>query len=121
MWKEPIYVRRVGFRDFDISACGARDMFLNASELVMPHPGPPALGGARYMEMAWTYQRPKPEDPWQPRPIEAITDGRPLPPLSRPFVRAAIGPAPDELLMWAKLSEAPQMLRPGNGMKLTLT
>src|SRR5258708_13324952 len=50
MWKEPNTVLPVGSRDFDISPCGAMDMILNPSDLVMPSPSLPSLAAPRYME-----------------------------------------------------------------------
>jgi formylglycine-generating enzyme required for sulfatase activity len=121
MWKDPLYVLPVGSRDFDVSPCGANDMILNASEMVMPSPTLPALGAARYMEIAWIPQKPSPQDPWGPRTPEAMTDGGPLPPLSRLYRRNVIGPTAADIVLWSNINEAVQMMGPLSGWQLKMT
>jgi len=121
MWKDPNYILPVGSREFDISPSGAMDMILNASELVMPSPTLPALGAARYMEIAWIRPKPDPQDPWAPRVPEALTDGRPLQPLSRLYRRALIGPTAEEIVMWSNINEVVEMLGPLSGWQLRMT
>ncbi len=121
MWREPFYVRPVGTREYDVSPCGAMDMGLNASELVMPTPGLPAMGNARYMEMQWIPAKPKQDQPWLPQQIRAVYDSRGLPALSRLFRREMIGPTNEELLLWSNLSETTQFMWPIVGWRLAMT
>jgi hypothetical protein len=121
MWRDPLYVLPVGSREYDVSPCGAMDMILNASELVTPNPAPPAMGNARYMEISWTPPKPMINDPWSPRPIDVLTDGRPLQPLSRLYRRSIIGPTSQAVMMWSNISETVQMLGPLAGWQLNMT
>ncbi len=121
MWREPLYVRPVGGREYDVSPYGAMDMALNASELVMPTPGPPATGNPRYMEMEWVPAKPEPLEPWFPQAIQAMSGPRGLPPLSRLFRRELIGPSPQDILLWSNINEVTQMLWPIAGWRLAMT
>jgi len=119
-WRDPPYVLPVGSRDFDTSPFGAMDMIMNASEMVMPSPGPPASGGPRYMEIIWLpLARPR-NDPWAPRGVEMLVDTRELQPLSRLFRRALIGPTMEDVMMWSSLNEALSMLVPLAGWRLRM-
>ncbi len=121
-WKDPFYVRTVGLREYDKGHSGMQDALLNASELVAPYPGPPVLGNPRYFEVQWLPPKQNLlQDPWLPAQIEAITDDRPLQPLSRLYRRLFHGPTPEDLVLWSNLNETVQMLRPNSGWSLILS
>lgn len=121
LFRDPLYLEPAGAREFDASPCGARDMILNAAELILPFPGVPVRGEPRAMEVLWPPGLPEANDPWRVRPIEAITSGRPLPPLSRLYKRALTGPTPEDIVFWSNLNETVQMLGPVGGWRLTMS
>jgi hypothetical protein len=115
-WHDPMYLLPVGSRDFDTSPCGAQDMVLNASELVVSSPCNPTRGQPRFMEVVWAVHKPRKDDLWLPRDIgnEAV-DIPYLPPLSRLFRRALISPSTRDLLTMESVNELDRMLMPLNG------
>jgi formylglycine-generating enzyme required for sulfatase activity len=120
-WKNPLYLEAVGTRDFDESACGARDMLLNASELVQPYPGGPINGRPRWMEVEWVRHDPTEKDPWKARGLFALKEIDALPPLSRLYRRALLSPPVDELISLSNMSEIVSMLAPLEGWSLHMT
>lgn len=120
-WHDPLYILQTGTRDYDVSPCGARDMFLNASEMVAPYPGQPAKGNARYMEMVWLPRELPKDDPWRPRTITVLADIGILPPMSRLYRRSYLSPPNDELLSMQNMSEDIGMLAPLGGWTLRIS
>lgn len=120
IYNDPLYVLPVGSRDFDESPYGAKDMILNAYELVMPSPAVPARGRPRYMKMEWIPLQPAREDPWAPRMIEIIADKHGLQPLSRLVRRTLLSPPAEELLVHSHLHEVVTMLAPLAGWRLRM-
>ncbi len=53
----PNTIQDRGSRMFDVSPSGARDMILNAAELVAPSPSPPASGKIRFLRIDWLLDR----------------------------------------------------------------
>lgn len=119
-WRDPPYLLPVGSREFDVAPFGAMDMLLNASEMVMPSPAPPASGALRYMESVWIPLALPREDPWAPRGIEMMVDTRGMQPLSRLFRRALIGPTIEDVMLWSSLNEALSMLAPLGGWRMRM-
>lgn len=120
-WRDPLYLEPVGTRDFDTSPYGARDMLLNAAELVQPYPGGPINSRPRWMEVEWVRREPSDKDPWRARPLTALAQIDALPPLSRLYRRAFLSPPPNELLSLSNMSEVVSMLAPLDGWALHAT
>ena len=121
-WKEPLSVRPVGYRDYDRGASGMMDALLNASEMAAPYPGPPGLGNPRYFEIQWQAPRPPTiREPWTTAEIQAVTDNRPLQPLSRLYRRLINGPSLEDLMLWSNINEVVQMMTPNAGWSLVYT
>lgn len=121
MWKDPEYVLPVGSREYDVSEYGAADMLTNGMEQVVPYPGPPVRGQARFMGLEWLPRPPTPADPWTTIHIEALTNGLPLQPLSRLYRRKILGPTTPDLLLWSNLYDTAEMLKPLSGWRLFMT
>jgi formylglycine-generating enzyme required for sulfatase activity len=120
-WKNPPYLEPVGTRDYDVSPFGARDMLLNASELVQPYPGGPINGRPRWVELDWIRREPTDKDPWHARTLPSLKQIEALPPLSRLTRRALLSPPTDELVSLSNMSEILSMLAPLQGWSLRMT
>ncbi len=121
VWHDPLYLAAVGSRDFDVSPYGAKDMLLNASEMVQPYPGAPINGRPRYMGIEWLKREPTKKDPWTTRSLPALAEIDSLPPLSRLYRRALPSPPASELMSLSSMSETISMVAPLSGWSLNIT
>jgi hypothetical protein len=121
---DPDYLAAAGARGVDESPSGARDMLLNAAELVVTHPGPPARGNERHMASEF-YPMKLPENAqFVPRNIELIgaKEGNPpYPHLSRLFRRLINGPSTQDLVAWSSVAEMQRILAPPGGWEMRMT
>lgn len=121
---DPDYLTTVGARELDDSPFGARDMILNAAELVVSHPGPPARGNDRYMVSEFLPAKLPRDAQFVPRLTELIgaREGNPeFPHLSRLFRRLINGPSTPDLIAWSHVAEMQRMLAPVGSWEIQMT
>jgi hypothetical protein len=123
-YKDPDYLEVVGSRDVDESPCGARDMLMNAPELVVTYPGPPTRGGERFMTSEFPPMKLPQNAEFVPRPIELIgarEENPPFPHLSRLFKRLINGPSTADLVAWSNVAEMQRILTPPGGWEIRMS
>jgi hypothetical protein len=123
-YNNPDYLTAVGTRDVDESPFGARDMLLNAAELVVTYPGPPTRGNERFMSSEFTPMKLPENAQFVPRQIELIgaREGYPdYPNLARLFRRLLNGPSTQDLIAWSSVAELQRILAPPGGWEMRMT
>ncbi len=124
-WVDPLIVLPRGSRPFDTGPTGAKDVLLNAAELVVSSPLGPARGAPRYMESFWLDLPQPPGDPWKVYSALDLLSTTPwFQPASRLFSRnfdpsSRAGQFMDAILDMAdNLQEAIAMIRPLSGWQI---
>lgn len=120
VWLDPPCLLPAGSRDYDVSPFGARDMVMNAEELVQWNPGGPLPARARFMEVAWLPEQDRRQNVFHVRSLDDTGKGGHWPLMSRLIRRTLLTPGPEVLAMLGSVNELELMMEPLAGWEVRL-